>query len=671
MNAVLTDHGRAARTPRPIARIGAAAGAVALVAMTAACGPSDAGLPEAESTEPAVTAAPTTRDVDAWLDGSVPAALEGNGIAGATVAVVHDGKVVTTRGFGRADTGEGGTDPVDVDAGTLFRAGSVSKVFTATAVMQLVEHGELDLDTDVSEYLDFDVERSFEDDLTLRHLLTHTPGFEERLAGLIGEGTGPVDLRDALVTDPPEQVYAPGTVPAYSNYGNALAGYIVERVSGEPFEEYLERHVFEPLGMKSSSFRQPLPEKLQGLVSQGYVDSTGPAQPFEVVGTPPAGSLSVSAHDMARFMLAQLGAVPEQDLLLSDQTREEMYSPALTAESLGAFADGERMTLGLFQEDRNGHRIVGHGGDTQFFHSHLQLYPDDGAGIFVSVNSSGFDPVETHAMRTELLGEFADRFFPAGSEGATGDGATVDPETMRENAEQVAGTYIPSRGFHSTFLSALDLLQTYEVSARDDGRLAMDPDPGTQRPNVYEQVGEHVWQETDGSRRIAVRTKDGQVTGIAHDSAMSIRPLDGDRAAGLPILVVAVAILVLGLLAVPAGAIWRRLRRLPAPVRDGRRWRVLTRVGVASTLLAVVGWVAVVVGVMGLTEVPPAAIRGVQALQVIGALGIVPAILRLVDEVRRRVGWRPVTGTVVTLLALSAVMNFAIMFQLLSPNISY
>ncbi|MBO0611293.1 serine hydrolase domain-containing protein [Myceligenerans salitolerans] len=692
--------------PSLAVRLAGGLGIAALLAATAACagggpGPSDDGfgasVPGASGTTESVPVPEdlSAENVDRWLDDRLPPALEANGIAGAAVAVVHDGEIVTARGFGHADTGADGGTPVEAGADTLFRTGSVSKIFTATAVMQLVERGELDLDVDVSEYLDFEIERNFDADLTLRHLLSHTPGFEERIAGLIGSGDEPADLRQSLVTDPPEQVYAPGTTPAYSNYGNALAGYIVERVSGEPFEDYLDLHVFEPLGMDSSTFRQPLPEHLRDRVSQGYADASGPAQPFEIVGSPPAGALSSSANDMARFMLAQLGAVAEEDLLLRDETRELMYSPALTEAQLGSFAGAQRMTLGLFQEDRNGHRIVGHGGDTQYFHSHLQLYPDDGAGIFVSVNSSGLDALKTHELRTDLLEDFADRYFPApGAAGDTAGGDTAgtdtagtgaapesfDAATMRENAERLAGTYAAARGFHSTFLSVLDPVMGYELSARDDGRLAMNPDPGTQRPSVYEQIGDDVWREVDGERRIAVRTEGGRVTGITHDAAFTILPVDGERQVALPILAGATAVLLLALLAWPAGAIRRRLRGRRAVARDGhgedsgydeRRWRVLTRVGVASALLAVAGWVAVVLAVMGLVEVPAVVIRGVQALQVIGALGMVPAIVLLVGRIRRRARWHRIAGAAVTLLALSAVTNFAIMFRFLSPDISY
>src|SRR5690606_9419985 len=192
-------------------------------------------------------------------DGLVPAALERSGIPGAAVAVVHDGQVLTARGYGWADTGSAGGEPRPVDPDrTLFRVGSISKVFVATAVMQLVEQGRIDLDADVERYLDFPLPRAFAQPVTMRHLLTHTAGFEERIKGLIAlDGPGP-DLRETVAVDPPEQVFAPGTVPAYSNYGYALAGYVVERVSGVPFDAYVEQNVIRRAGMTSSTFAQPL-----------------------------------------------------------------------------------------------------------------------------------------------------------------------------------------------------------------------------------------------------------------------------------------------------------------------------------------------------------------------------------------------------------------------------
>jgi CubicO group peptidase (beta-lactamase class C family) len=632
-------------------------------ALTAPVALADGGAGTAASTAPGIERA----DVDAWLDGLLPAALERTGIPGAAVAVVHDGEIVTARGYGWADTGTESGAPVPVDPDdTLFRPGSVSKLVTATAVLQVVEAGDVDLDTDVAEYVDVDVPRSFDDPVTLRHLLTHTAGFEERVGGLIGAEGTTVDLRDALATAPPEQVYRPGTVPAYSNYGNALAGYVVERVSGQPFKDYVAEHVLAPAGMTSSTFAQPVPPALRDRLALGYGTPDGPAAGFEVVGTPPAGALSAPATDIARFMLAQLGEPVTGEALLGDDTRALLQSPALDEDALGTLADGSRMTLGFFQEDRNGHRIVGHGGDTNVFHAHLQLYPDDRTGVYVSVNGSGRGGLDSLELRERLMHGFTDRYFP-------GPAATsrVDVETAREHAAQAAGTYTDSRAMHSTFLAVTGLLGPTHVTAQDDGRILVVPGPLNDRPVLYEEVEPWVWQEVGGQRTIAARVVDGQVEAIGYDSAFTLLRAGAATDVAVPVLVVSAAVLVIGLLAWPVGAVVRRVRHSGPADRAGRGARVLTRVASAAAVFALVGWAAVVTTVMGLQEVPAGGIRVLQALQVLGVLGLVPAAARVVGDVRRRAGWWRVAGSVAVLLALAAVAWFALTYRLIAPSVSY
>ncbi|MFI2363112.1 serine hydrolase [Promicromonospora sp. NPDC019610] len=659
-----------------------AATASALPAATAAAVPTaDQPLPPPPVAAPSGEHALERSDVDAWLDGLLPAALESGEIAGAVVTVVHDGEVVTTRGYGHAETGTTGGDAVPVDAEqTLFRPGSVSKLFTATAVLQLVESGDLDLDTDVAEYLDFDVPRRFDEPITLRNLLTHTAGFEERVGGLIGFGDQPVVLRDALAGDPPEQIYAPGTVPAYSNYGNALAGYVVERVSGVPFEEYVRRNIFEPAGMTSSTFAQPLPAALQDRMSQGYATSWDAPGQFEIVGTPPAGSLTSSAPDMARFMLAQLGE-PGAGSLLDPDTLDLMHAPALDESTLGGLAAAPRMTLGFFDESRNGHRIVGHGGDTQFFHSHLQLYPEERTGIFVSLNSSGTGGYATLPLREAVLQGFTDRYFPADDGGAsagttsgsTADDVTVDQDTAREHAALAEGSYASSRGIQSNFLATLDVLSPTQVTATADGRLLITPGPGATTPALYEEVEPWVWREVDGQRTIAMRVADDQVQAIVYEGAFTLLPGQPERAQGvvLPVLGVSALILLVAAVAWPVGAIRRRVRKESLPQGTGRVTRIMTKIAAIATVLALVGWAVTVQTVMSLQDVPEASLRQLQAVQAIGVLGIVPAVLQVVGAVRHRHGWRRIAGTVLVVLALAGVAWLAFELRLLAPSVSY
>jgi len=242
-------------------------------------------------------------DVAAWLDGLLTYGLKNGDIAGAVVAVVKDGQVLFQSGYGYADVAE--KTPMDAER-AMVRIGSTSKLFTWTAVMQLVEQGKLDLHRNVDDYLDFKVSPSGGTPITLLDLMNHRAGFEEGLKDLISTDPRTSQSTETYLKEHPRPLlFAPGTVPAYSNYGTALAGYIVQRVSGEPFERYVDQHIFLPLGMTHSTLEVPLPERFKDRVARGYRTASSSPQPFELVSTRPAGSVTTTAADMTRFMLAQ------------------------------------------------------------------------------------------------------------------------------------------------------------------------------------------------------------------------------------------------------------------------------------------------------------------------------------------------------------------------------
>ena len=197
----------------------------------------------------------TAADVESFMDGIVPLQLKQSDIAGATVSVVKDGKLLFAKGYGYADVQN--KKPVSAQE-TLFRPGSISKLFTWTAIMQLYEQGKLDLDRDINDYLDFKIPDAFGKPITLKNVLTHTPGFEEQIKDLFTTDQTAPNLGQYLKTHIPGRIYPPGTVPAYSNYATAIAGYIVERVSGRPFEQYVAENIMQPLKMTHSTFSQPL-----------------------------------------------------------------------------------------------------------------------------------------------------------------------------------------------------------------------------------------------------------------------------------------------------------------------------------------------------------------------------------------------------------------------------
>ena len=432
----------------------------------------------------------TAQDLEAFLDGVVPLQLERDDIAGATIAVVKDGKLLFAKGYGYADYEK--KKPVSAEE-TLFRPGSVSKLFTWTAVMQLVEQGKLDIDRDVNTYLDFKIPDAYGQPITLKNILTHAPGFEEQAKDLFTVGSESPNLGAYLKTHIPGRIYPPGTVPAYSNYGAALAGYIVERVSGRPFNEYIEENIFKPLGMTHSTFRQPLPPALAPSMSNGYQLASDEPKPFEVVVPFPAGSLSSTAADMARFMLAHLQDGQLGDArILRPETARLMHSRLF---ALDQAANG--MCYGFYEESRNGRRIIGHAGDTLYFHSDLHLIPDAGVGFFVSHNSLGRgQPLP----RTTLWEMFLDRYFPPIPS------AEPTLASAKEDAKAVSGTYMLSRRSETSFLKIASLLGELTVSTVGDGMIEVDQLTGPNgKPKRWREVAPKTFLEENGRDKLVFK----------------------------------------------------------------------------------------------------------------------------------------------------------------------
>ena len=469
----------------------------------------------------------------------------------------------------------------------------------------------------------------------------HPPALSDALVGALGDvvAAGHVEcpLRDAPV-------------------GVDVVGHAaVEQVSGVPFDDYVQAEILEPLDMDSSSSAQPLPEDLQERLAGSYQATGGPAQPFEVVAEAPAGSMTASSTDMARFMLAHMPQEGEEEIL-SPATMEQMHAPALEADVLGEFAAGPRMTLGFFEEDRNGHRILGHGGDTQHFHSEMQILPEERSGIFVTLNGSGNADMASHILRLDIVDGFYDRYFPA-EDGSVQETSVED--TAAEHAAMAAGSYMTSRRMESNFLAALDLLGQTKVQDLGDGTILVTPGPGTFAPTVYEEIEPWVWRQVGGNSVLAMRPdQDGNtVEAISFESAFTLLRIDTEYQPllALPIIIGSVLILLVTVLSWPIGALLRWRSSRPGRSREGRLARVLTRVGVGSALAALLAWVAVVMVIMEFLPLPALALRAVQALQLIGILGILPAAWSLFQDVRRRAGWKYVVGGALVLIALLGV----------------
>ena len=457
---------------------------------------------EPATSEPKVAAkAPelTAADLETFLDGLMPLQLERADIAGAVVAVVKDGKLLFAKGYGYSDYEK--KVPVSAE-NTLFRPGSISKLFTWTSVMQLVEQGKLDLDRDVNTYIDFKLPATFGKPTTLRDIMTHRPGLEETIKDLfVGSEKDLRPIAQYLPARLPKQIYPPGTIPAYSNYATTLAAYVVQRVSGEPFEDYVEAHVIKPLGMAHATFRQPLPDALKPLMSSGYQLASGGAKTFEFVEVAPAGSLSASAESMTHFMIAHLqnGRYGNAQIL-KPETAVQMHQ-----RQQGWPASMNAMALGFYEEARNGQRIIGHGGDTQWFHSDLHLLLDANVGFFVSYNSAGKDEVSPRGV---LFGKFMDRYFPVSP------GNEPAPSTAAQDARSVAGLYKISRRFETNILAVTTVLGEAKVAADSkDNTIYLDEffQDLNGQPKHFREIAPMVFRAVNGTEKLAfVKDKDGR-----------------------------------------------------------------------------------------------------------------------------------------------------------------
>ena len=526
----------------------------------------------------------TKADVEAWLDGYLPYALHSGDIAGATVAVVQTGQLLTSRGYGYADVAK--RTPVD-PASTLFRPGSVSKLITWTAVMQLVDQGKLDLDADVNFYIDFKIPPRNGKPVTLRNILTHTGGFEEVGKDLINyEQHQPMALGAYLKRYVPQRIFAPGTTPAYSNWATSLAGYIVERKSGMPFDDYVEQRIFAPLAMNDSTFRQPLPANLRPRMAQGYAQASEDPAEFEIVVPAPAGAMTSTATDMAKFMLAHLQGGKG---ILSSAAWKMMHDSPLTI-----IPPLNRMELGFFETNVNGRQVNAHLGDTQGFHTSLHLFMNEGVGLFVSFNSGG-KAGAAGTLRGTLFHDFADRYFPAERQ----DGR-VDAETAKQHAALMSGNWLVSRRWESSFLKIAGLLGQPTISTDDKGYMIVSNLIGPSGdPRRWAEIAPFVWRDLDGPYRLAATLVDGKPVRWSMDFMSPFMVYDrvpaGELSAWiLPAVYTSLGIIALTFLFWPAAWLVRRSYKgeLAVAGRARQAYRA-TRIMAGLVLALFAGWMAV------------------------------------------------------------------------------
>src|SRR5215203_2733256 len=422
-------------------------------------------------------------EMEAFMDKELGKEMEKHHIAGAAVSVVKDGKLFFAKGYGYADLER--RIPVDPKR-TNFRIGSIAKLFTWTAVMQLAEQGKVDLDADINTYLDFRIPDTYPQPITLKDLMTHTAGFEDHYYERLAKD--PNDLlppREWLVSHMPARVSPPGKYAAYSSYGAALAGYIVARVSGEPYDRYIQEHILNPLGMAHTTAQPSMPPDIRAHTSVGYTykdgafkefpDTSGMGQPaleYSDMGQPalvPAGDMQASATDMARFMIAHLqnGRYSDANIaearILNKSTMQQMHTTLYTPDPrlLGS-------TYGFFDFSDNGQWTLGHSGGSDPIFTLLLLLPEQNLGVFVAYNSQGGEDLTLQHLGFQKA--FFDHYYPAPAVKPI-----QPPADFAERAGRFEGSYRLTGGTPGTSYTTLEkfagLLETVEISDSGDGTL--------------------------------------------------------------------------------------------------------------------------------------------------------------------------------------------------------
>jgi len=642
--------------------------------------PAAASAPPIKPPQPATTAAPTAptpvhaltaEDVGAWFDGLVPDAIARGDVAGAVVVVVKDGQVLFQRGYGYADVKA--RKPVDPQT-TMFRPGSVSKTFTWTAVMQQVQAGKIDLDADINIYLDFKIPPRDGKPITMRQVMTHSAGFSDAAKDLIvGDPKTMISTEAMLKKAIPARIYPPGQVPAYSNYAASLAGYVVQRVSGEPFDLYVDKHIFQPLGMTHSTFTQPLPDRFKADMALGYRVASGPPGPYEIVNLAPAGSLAASGADMARFMIAHLqdGTYDGQQIL-DAKTAQLMHSPQFRpVASLGA------MDLGFYQEPGNGHRVIGHAGDTENFHSDLHLYLDDHVGVFVSFNSAG-SMGAAHGIRSMILKGFTDRYIarPPPQEPTWKDAKTDGPK--------LAGRYIMSRRSDSGFLRlASYLLGQATVTSDKDGVVTISAFKGPDgKPRKWREIGPLAYRAVGGDARMGVAMADGKPFLIMTDDlppVMGLMPVAPSMSASWnrPLFYGALTVLAIAAFGWPIAAFvrWRYGNKFQLTGRSATLYRLTRLVAVIDVACAGL-WLWFLSyaesSLTGASSASDGLIRGIQLVGVIGCVGALVTLANVgqvfVDGSR---SWFAKLSSVLIAVAALAFIWFQFSLDLITLHLAY
>lgn len=436
----------------------------------------------------------TPQEVENFLNSFTSEYMKYDNIPGMAFVMVKDGEVFFSKGYGYADVEK--RVPFHPDQ-SIVRGGSIVKAVTALAVMQLAEQGKLDLDADVNQYLThFQVPNTYDEPITARQLLHYTAGLDTRFIGIRVESMDEIlPLSEYLAQHLTDRVRPPGEIRSYNDFEIALAGLLVEEVSGMPYDEYVQENIFNPLGMDSTSIY--LPKEDEGRVALGY-QSNG--QPFPLnyyyLNDAAGAGFNTTASDLARFMIMHLENGRFGNLqLLSEESAKELHT---TRFQHNPHLPGIAYT---FDEQFWGsHRVLAKSGGAPGFSNRMILLPDDDIGIYFVSNRDA----EAVKFGPSLEKAFRETFYPGGNNQSVGKEVPAsDPKEM----ERYEGYYVELIDYSVNSLEKVSsLMNQIHVTANGQGQLKMNG-------GSLLRVDTNLFQWSESGNYVAFREDDkGNVT---------------------------------------------------------------------------------------------------------------------------------------------------------------
>ena len=485
--------------------------------------------------------------INRQIDRLVADHVASSGVPGVVVAVTEGDRVVLARGWGVADVESG--RPMDPDH-TLVRIASLSKTFTATAVAQLEDEGQLDIDADVDDYLTrAKTAGAFSAPVTVRHLMAHTSGYINFNSGRVSKAPiHPEDFEGFIARTMPPRMHPPGTAVLYTNHGNALAGLVVQNITGVAFSDHVRRTILDPLEMKSTAYyvdaHQPELSRSYEIADDGSVNPW----PYEYFATVPASAVHTTARDMASYLMlhATDGSVRGTQVL-TPAALARMRTPSPTIHpALGEYHYTFAPT------HVHGHAARAHGGSVPAFLSRMVIFDDAGVGVFVAQNA--FGPNIASAV-VNAVAEALPAADPPPALTPIGDGRPVNPSAL-------VGEYrVLDKHETAAFTRARAVLTQppLRIDLDDDGYLAI-------QGRRFERTGELVFQATAErggvDSVVFVPGPDGAAAWVHHNRSSAFRPA-WHQSRGVQIVAhgVALGMVLIGLLGAGGrgGGLWRTL----------------------------------------------------------------------------------------------------------------